>query len=121
MERSLLRYPLLRPVDRIVVADNDAVRDDKYIVVAEDPNPLVGSIYCCPIFVETMAAPEEYILSVSTYNEMICRPFDEDETYFADYVLEEFCKRINLELRLHSIRKCAEVEKVATIVKEQEI
>jgi hypothetical protein len=81
-----------------------AAEKGKYFLSERDIRMKSGSIYCYPVFVEVPSHKDKYIISLVTYGKLICDPNDEKASNIAQSIFREICRRIELELTLHSIR-----------------
>lgn len=87
-----------------------AAGEGKYYLTERDKRLKKGSIYCYPVFVSISEHIEDkYIISISTYNRVLCEPKEDLDSVdivvdTIEFILEEICKRIKLELTLLSIK-----------------
>ena len=63
-----------------------------------------GSVYCYPSFTKTPDGEKKYIISIVTYNKQIKLSGDKEEIDGIKVILNEICRRIDLELTLKSIK-----------------
>lgn len=81
-----------------------AAKSNEYFISDRDNRYDKGSVYCYPCFVQMPDSKKQYVISVVTYGKQICYHGDKEETEAIKEILNEICRRIDLELTLKSIK-----------------
>ena len=82
-----------------------ASKSDYYFLSDRDKSSGEGSVFCYPAFTENPDYIDNYIVSIVTYGKRLCDPLDSDQAEAISDIFSDICRRIDLELALHSIKK----------------
>lgn len=102
--RSAASY-CLEKGESVFFADKfSAAKKQEYFLSDRDKRMNSGSVYCYPVFVKLPSHEDKFVISLVTYGKLICASDDEEASKIAQSIFREICRRIELELTLHSIR-----------------
>jgi hypothetical protein len=81
-----------------------ASKNNEYFLSERDISNGVGSVFCYPAFTENPDYMDNYIISIVTYGKRLCDPLDKTQAEAISDIFSDICRRIDLELTLHSIK-----------------
>lgn len=76
----------------------------EYLLSDRDKRKGDGSIFCYPVVTECAEYTDQFVISIVTYGKRMCTPGDVAEEKITKMFLNEICKRLDIELTLHSIK-----------------
>lgn len=82
---------------------NIAADEGRYHLSERDRRHITGSIYCYPVMVDTPDGMNHYVISIVTYGKKLCEKDERKQVEAVKTFMKEICRRIELELTLHSI------------------
>lgn len=75
-----------------------------------------GSIFSYPVLIEATGFQQEYVITFATYGHCLCDPSDESAKNAISFIFREFCRRVELELILLTIKDCKAAARSAKTV-----
>ncbi len=81
-----------------------SARDKQYTLSPRDKRRGPGSAFIYPASFEARSGSDSYIVSIVTYGKQLCDDWDQPSVAVSASFLREFCRRIELELALHTIK-----------------
>ena len=91
--------------EHVFYADKQSAEKERcYATSKRDGQEGNGSIFCYPIKIKSKAYKDFYLISISTYGQLLCSPSSAAEIEACKNLLYHVCSRIELELTLSSIK-----------------
>ena len=84
---------------------NEAAKRSEYFLDFRDKKRKEGSAYVAPVFCVDETYTHRYVVSFITYGVRLCDPWDTEGTLLVQNILDEFSRRVKLELCLHTFKK----------------
>lgn len=85
-----------------------AAKISEYVLSERDERKGDGSIFCFPVVTACADYVEKYVISIVTYGKRVCQPGDMAAELIAETFFKEICKRLDIELTLHTIKSWQE-------------
>ena len=76
----------------------------KYTKSKRDERKGNGSVYCYPVITKNRDYVDRAVITFTTYGKFLCDPADEQEEIATKIVLNDICRRIDLELTLEGMK-----------------
>lgn len=95
----------LKTGESIFIADKSEASDNKhYYFSKRDKRKKIGSVFCYPSITNTNSYEDKYIICISTYEKILCDPDDRETVSAIRSILDDICRRLDLELTLYAIK-----------------